>query len=57
MTLHESIKAKLINGWTIDRLRQEYHWISESNLMAVINGARTAVRGSGKIIDDDGKIS
>ena len=40
ITLHESIKRKIADGWSDDRLRQEYHWISESCLGAVIRSAK-----------------
>jgi hypothetical protein len=40
MTLHESIKQKIKDGWTLDRLSQHYGWISEPNLLAVIRSAR-----------------
>tara|TARA_R100001143_G_scaffold28420_1_gene28080 strand:- start:2899 stop:3135 length:237 start_codon:yes stop_codon:yes gene_type:complete len=40
MSLHESIKRKLKDGWTLDRLRKHYDWISEQNFMAVYRSAR-----------------
>lgn len=46
MTLHESIKRKITEGWSDSRLRQEYHWISSRNLQAVIDGAKAELRSS-----------
>ena len=40
MTLHESMKQKLKDGWTLDRLRQHYRWISEYNFMVIYRNAR-----------------
>ncbi len=44
MTLHQSIVKKIQSGWTDDRLRQEYHWIHEQNLQAVIDGAKAVLK-------------
>lgn len=40
MTLHDSIKQKIANGWTITRLRDHYNWISDQNLLTVVRHAK-----------------
>jgi len=40
MTLHESIKQKIKTGWTLDRLREHYEWISDPNLLTVVRSAQ-----------------
>jgi hypothetical protein len=48
MTLHESIKQKMKDGWNITRLREHYDWISDQNLLAVVRSAKRDLK-----IEDD----
>ena len=44
MTLHDSIKQKMKDGWNIARLQEYYSWISEQNLLAIVRHAKSELK-------------